>query len=246
MQRNRWVLTVLGLGTAFLLAGMAAPAGARVNEEARENQDKAAVVGDDKPPEPKSVDIVTVDQVELKGKYFPSTKGKNAPCVLMLHAIGETENSTNKEWYTLARTLQKRGYAVLIFDFRGHGESKIVKPGTPNPNPQLAVKGFWDENFNQKFVKGLVAKKPRPTEINFKDFSPEYYTFLCNDIAAAKAFLDDRNDAGECNSGNLILIGAKDGATLGALWLNSECQRHRFVPDGFGQGQLDKDAEANA
>jgi hypothetical protein len=55
---------------------------------------------------------------------------------------------------------------------------------------------------------------------------------LANDIAAAKAFLDEQSD---CNSSNLILIGAKDGATLGSLWLNSEFHRFRFVPATAGQ-----------
>ncbi|HYT94089.1 MAG TPA: hypothetical protein VEL76_35565, partial [Gemmataceae bacterium] len=34
---------------------------------------------------------------------------------------------------------------------------------------------------------------------------------------------------GECDSTNMILIGEKDGATLGALWLNSECYRYRVT-----------------
>jgi hypothetical protein len=224
MQRYLWALPVVGSWAALLVAASAAPAGTQ---------------GDQKPAPPKPVDIVTVDHVELKAKFFPSTLGKAAPCVMLLHAIGETESSNNKEWTSLARTLQKKGYAVLAFDFRGHGDSKTVKPGTYNTKPELAVRGFWDEPYNQKLVKGLAPKKPRPTEINFKDFSDPYYTFLCNDIAAARAFLDERNDAGECNSANLIIIGAKDGATLGALWLNSECQRYRFLPD-MG-GSIDKE-----
>jgi hypothetical protein len=57
---------------------------------------------------------------------------------------------------------------------------------------------------------------------------------LVNDIAAARVFLDRRNDVGECNATALILVGANQGAALGALWLASECCRYevhgRFTP----------------
>jgi hypothetical protein len=97
----------------------------------------------------------------------------------------------------------------------------------------LAIKGFWDEPLNRQLVKGFVPKRP-PSEIKHEQFLPNYYTALANDIAAAKAFLDEQPD---CNSSNLILIGANDGATLGALWLNSEFHRYRYVPAAPGQPQ---------
>src|SRR5262249_12296767 len=63
--------------------------------------------------------------------------------------------------------------------------------------------------------------------IEFKDMKTDYYPVLVNDIAAAKAFLDNRNDAGSCNTASFITLGADTGATLGAIWLNAEW--HRFV-----------------
>ena len=65
--------------------------------------------------------------------------------------------------------------------------------------------------------------------ISFRDFTPAYYPLLANDIAAARLFLDRMNDAGECNSANLLIIGAEDGAALAALWLASEWHRHRIL-----------------
>src|SRR5262249_20380970 len=44
---------------------------------------------------------------------------------------------------------------------------------------------------------------------------------LVNDIAAAKRYLDRRTDANQCNSSNVILIGADDAAALGLLYLAS-------------------------
>jgi hypothetical protein len=101
---------------------------------------------------------------------------------------------------------------------RGHGESRTV-----------SAEDFWANpvNKNPRVIKR--AAKEQDT-IDWKSFSLGYYPYLVNDIAAAKAFLDSRNDAGECNSRNVILIGAKTGATLGALWMKTE--RYRFRVSG--------------
>src|SRR5262245_59647399 len=104
-----------------------------------------------KAPEPKNIDLLTVDKVELKGKFYASTKGREAACVILLHPLGD--NSTGKEWTNFAKKLQEKGYAVVAFDFRGHGDSTTVQPGTVNKNPMLSIKGFWDETLNQQGVK---------------------------------------------------------------------------------------------
>jgi len=58
----------------------------------------------------------------------------------------------------------------------------------------------------------------------FKD-SKAFSGFSVNDIAAAKRYLDKQNDAGLCNSSNLVLVGAEEGAALGLLWLDTEWDR---------------------
>jgi hypothetical protein len=228
----RWAIASL-LISAFSIALFQMPgySYARVQDQKSDSQKAEAR----KESSVKQVDIRTVDRVELKGKYFPSDKGP-APCVMLLHALGES--CSNKEWTNLAKKLQENGYAVLMFDFRGHGDSTTVQPGTPNVNPALSLPGFWSETLNRQGVKGYNPRK-LPIEIKYEQFLPVYYTVLANDIAAAKAFLDEQAD---CNSSNLILIGANDGATLGALWLNSELHRYRFQPPapGLPQGLIDR------
>jgi hypothetical protein len=197
----------LGLLAAALLAVLARPASAQKNAN-----------------EAQPVTIVTADLVELKGHFYPSAKGAGAPAVMLLHALNE--DSKKGGWIALAKALQKEGYAVLRFDFRGCGDSTTVKPGAPAAKPGMPPKrGFWTERDNQTYYKGLVQKLP--TSIDLKQFNPGYYPILINDIAAAKAWLD----TAPCNSNNLTLIGAKDGAVLGAIWLYSEWSRYRVVPD---------------
>ena len=182
---------------------------------------------------PDRVKFETYDGVELHGSFYPSAKGANAITVMLLHNING--KSTQDGWDRLAKALQAEGFAVLSFDFRGHGDStNIAQP-----------KVFWTEMRN-RLVKGFNPQKLKDT-ISTTDYTQNYYPMLVNDITAAKMFLDRRNDAGNCNSRNLILIGAGDGATLGALWLASEMSRYQIVGNvGLGVPKLDSKPEGQS
>jgi pimeloyl-ACP methyl ester carboxylesterase len=182
----------------------------------------------------------TFDGVTLQGRFYASPKGKDEPTVMLLHKIGS--DSAKDGWYSLAQELNEKGYSVLTFDFRGHGNSTTVDPMK-----------FWDPHYrwNAAGYKGgaLDRGKPRDT-INREAFAAAYYPYLVNDIGAAKMFLDDRNDAGECNSRALIVIGAEDGAALGAMWMYSEWNRfaaNRVIMRGPALppivGSIEKDSE---
>jgi hypothetical protein len=158
---------------------------------------------------PEKVRFETFDGVELHGSFYPSHKGNQSPCVLMLH--NSESNRSKANWDSLARTLQE-DYAVLTFDFRGHGDSDTVQP-------QL----FWSQRMNQT----LRGYNPNKTSISVKDFSGNsaYWPMLVNDVAAAKRFLDRQNDAGRCNSSNTILVAAGDACALASLFMASEWKR---------------------
>jgi len=172
-----------------------------------------------KKPEEKTGDFErvrfdTVDQVELHGTFYPSSKGKRSSCVLLLHALGK--DSQQEGWDKLAKELQSKGYAVLNFDFRGHGKSDRVEMP------------FWTDHRTNQTLKNYTPGKLKD-KISYKDFPASYWPRLVDDIAAAKVFLDRRNDAGDCNSASMIIIGAGDGAALGAMWMNSEFSRYRIT-----------------
>jgi pimeloyl-ACP methyl ester carboxylesterase len=175
---------------------------------------------------PKEVDIVTADFVTLKGYFYPGESGK--PTVVLLHALGEDCNKA--EWISLAKKLNGKGYHVLRFDFRGHGQSTAVVPGKSNVNPELAMPGFYDFPEN-RLLKGAAK---RPATIDAKMFTPGYLPVLANDLEAIKAWLD------AAGADALVLIGAKDGATVGALWLNAQWNCFRVVRDMFGQPAPDR------
>ena len=53
---------------------------------------------------------------------------------------------------------------------------------------------------------------------------------LVNDMAAAKFFLEEKlNNSEECNVDEMILVGAEDGASIGALWLAAEWARKKPI-----------------
>jgi pimeloyl-ACP methyl ester carboxylesterase len=168
-------------------------------------------------PQFKTVQIKTVDSVELQGTFFPAVGGnKQDYCVLLLHTVHPRNggSSHDEPWDEFAGSLQQAGFDVLSFDFRGFGSSTGVG------------EEFWD---GHKFPYNQLIRNARnkPSSINFKDFPPQYYANLVNDIAAARAYLDRRNDQRETNSSNIVLIGAGEGATLGLLWMASECRLQR-------------------
>ena len=70
--------------------------------------------------EAEDVRIETKDGLKLGAAYYAAQKSNGrAPAVLLAHAPGSERTSVEP----LARTLSKRGFAVLSLDLRGHGAS---------------------------------------------------------------------------------------------------------------------------
>jgi hypothetical protein len=162
-----------------------------------------------------AIRIVTSDGVTLRGNFLAGNK--KSPCVLLLHDLGELQHE--KHWRKFAEKLHKEGFAVLQFHFRGHGRSTEVDPDL-----------FWSpqNSANRKFIKS-----ERKEEVEFAKFNSGYHQYLINDIAAAKSYLDRKNDAGECNSSNLILLANGKSGALAAAWINAEMNRYRILPPPF-------------
>jgi hypothetical protein len=162
-------------------------------------------------PPPEKVSFTSLDGVALSASYYPGAKGKAGGCVLLLHDpdLGPAAD----DWGRLARQLQKHGHTVLRLDFRGHGDSTPVSLE------------FWNFEDNREHLKGywaaVVQRRPPPTSIDANQ-PAAYRPWLVHDVVAARTYLDRRNDAGDLNSANLVVVGAGGGATLGLLWLASE------------------------
>jgi dienelactone hydrolase len=165
-------------------------------------------------PEFRPLTLATGDGVELAARYTPGRLGGKSPAVIVLDDV--RSGGRPEVGRAVAGELASAGCAVLTFDFRGHGGSTAVTPD------------FWADPTNRRLVRRYHRARPKD-RIAFADFRPGYLPALVNDVAAARAFLDRRNDAGECNTGQLYVVGFGGGATLGALWVAAEWQRFRCV-----------------
>ncbi len=172
----------------------------------------------------------TVDGVTLRGNLYTSDAGSKAPTIIMLHPLTNGKDKkpgdqTMDGWQQLAADLHKAKYTVLTFDFRGHGESTAV-------SQQMFQKADFPHN-----TQGVRTRRDM-TSLAAKDMQPAYLPHLVDDVSAARVFLDGRNDRDRLNSSNLIVLGAGDGATIGALWMASEWKRRRADVSAVGSPLL--------
>jgi len=203
-RRGRTGLGLLTAGIALLFGGLATNAPAQTPKEQKSARD----------PNVQTVPVPTLDHAELSGTYYRGTGGRDTPCVMMIHDRGK--DSSRAEWDALARALQKEGFAVLTLDLRGHGKSTTV------------TKDFWSPQF-ANIKSGFKGPGLAKTTSITSDFKPGYWPWLAQDLAAGRRFLDLKNDAGELNSGSIIVIGAGEGASLGMLWVATEFERQYLV-----------------
>src|ERR1700733_2750774 len=118
-SRGTRFLTVLPGGALAALLACGALA-----QENKKDKDK------DKAETSKKIKFTSYDGVELAGTFYPKLPGgkDRDACVMLLHNFDRIKggNSHQDGWDHLAEELQKEGYAVLSFDFRGFGDSKEV------------------------------------------------------------------------------------------------------------------------
>jgi dipeptidyl aminopeptidase/acylaminoacyl peptidase len=97
------------------------------------------------------VSFTSEDGITLKGWFVkPTHSHKSSPAIIICHGVG-----ANKSDFTeLAVSLSRRGYFVLLFDFRAHGESSGTRTSL----------GYHEQ---KDIVAALGFLKARP-EINTK------------------------------------------------------------------------------
>lgn len=155
-----------------------------------------------KAPPPVDVTLTTKDGVQLQATYYPSSAGKQAVPVVMLHDF----NETRAVFDPLARTLQNppppaspaapqiASRAVLAIDLRGHGGSKSAQTAS----------GSTVELQSNRFQPG------------------DFRAMVDFDMEAVRSFLVEQNDAGKLNLNSLGLVGSGMGANVAMLWAEKD------------------------
>lgn len=121
----------------------------------------------------------TKDSFIIKSKIiYPKVKKPSYPLVIMLHSLGYSSSY----WTTLPKMLNDKGYAVLLVDLRGHGQS------------------LYDSNFRihywTKYTDTQFSKYPKDVleMLNYvlyayKNLSDKDYVIIGADIGANTAIL---------------------------------------------------------
>jgi pimeloyl-ACP methyl ester carboxylesterase len=115
------------------------------------------------------------------GDELEEGKGKKTIPIVLLHGLKQNRN----DYKDLARALQKSGYAVIVPDLRGHGESTRRKGHSRDDTLDVA--------------------KMTPNQFGL---------MVTHDMRAVKDVLWQKNNVGELNIDKLCVVGAGMGASV--------------------------------
>jgi alpha-beta hydrolase superfamily lysophospholipase len=173
---------MLAAAAAFIaIAGVLSPV---LGEEKKPATKSEKTVAD-----PENLELQTSDGLLLAVTYYPGAnrdaieqgKGKRVIPIVLLHGAKQSRNDLKD----LAFGLQAAGYAVIVPDLRGHGESTRLKDASRDNT--------------------LDATKMPPVQFGL---------MVTQDMKAIKDFLWEKNNAGELNIDKLCIVGSEMGASV--------------------------------
>jgi fermentation-respiration switch protein FrsA (DUF1100 family) len=156
------------------------------------------------PPGAEEVEISTADGLRLRGWFLPAVGQTPSPAVLIFN--GNAGDRSHR--LPLAEALRQRGYAVLLFDYRGYA----ANPGSPSEDglradaraaaaalgarsdvdPERVV--YFGESLGAAVAGGLATERPpaalilRSPPSSLADVGRHHYPFL----PIVDALLQDR------------------------------------------------------
>lgn len=119
------------------------------------------------PVELSGADMLTKDGVQLRATYYPSSRGKDATVVMLVHGW----KGSRKDFARLAPFLQQQGYAVLAPDLRGHGDSVqrlLPTPATITADSLGARDVAAMVNMDMETCKKFLLAKNNAGELNIE------------------------------------------------------------------------------
>lgn len=166
------LVALLALGSNPASAQRAAPSGRDVKK--------------DPALEPRPETMTTKDGVAITAFYFPSDKGKDAIPIMIVHEW----KGQAAPYLKLCKALSKAGFAAIVVEYRGHGNSKKYRDlaGT-------------EHDFNIT----TMGRRDADAIVRY-------------DLEEVKQFLKSENNAGRLNLNALCMIGVQEGAILAGYW----------------------------
>ncbi len=198
------LLAMAWLFATLLMLGHPDWAAAQVRDVLEEEANEPAA-----PPEPENVSLKTRDRFLLKATYYGSLEGKQAVPLVLLHDF----KGSRHDYDVLAETLQQEhGFAVVVPDLRGHGDSLRFEAGN-------------------EFGSATRASKLEATRLRRDDCK----RMITCDLEAVRRFLIEENNAGRLNLNKLCVVGAGMGTVLAFNWTMADWSAPRLVTGKQGQ-----------
>jgi hypothetical protein len=231
------------LPAGLVVAGLAivtmSPAMLRAQAKKDPKKDPPAAKPEEKKNPPKdtgkddggdSTAFATSDGLSLRGYWFQGVglEKQRPDAVMMFPAPG---SKVTDAWIDLAKTLSKKNFSVLLFDWRGCGMNG------PDAGARIfeSTEQFWRDPYNKILEdakrsiddKGLDYARLKVASKN----NMTYRDFMPNDLAGARFYLDRMSDNGKCNTNRVWIVSEKDGAALGLAFIAYEFHRNSiFAP----------------
>lgn len=157
-------------------------------------------------PKPTTETLDTSDGAIIACRWYPSPNsedgGKKVVPVIILHGWG----GQRTQYDGLATYLQEKGHAVIVPDLRGHGGSTVLS--RPNLNVDIEMKVADDGDFE---ADGRPVPVPMVMDYMVK-----------KDMEAVKAFLMERNNAGELNIELLCVVAVEEMCIVALNWAHQD------------------------
>ena len=164
----------------------------------------------------------SADGVKLHGRFYKAQANKNDSCVLLVARVQEGPDQGG---------LGRPGEAV--------GQGGVQHPDPPLPGPRQEHRRVRQGVLRQPVPRrrstpggfpGRTRTRPAARS-QLADLKPQYAPMLVNDVMAARAFLERKNDTGEVNVSTMYLIGAGEACPLGLLYIAAEWHREAIQPN---------------
>lgn len=147
---------------------------------------------------PRPETLTTKDGIALAATYWPSGLKQDASVIVLLHGA----NGNQLDWGGLPKKLHDEGYAVIVVDLRGHGQSKgatLAGDAVDTKTAKAKAKGAKSSVDAGSLKAG------------------DYKAMVGLDMEAVKAFIFNEHQQHKLNMNKMGIVGAGLG---GAVALN--------------------------
>ncbi|TWT73895.1 alpha/beta hydrolase [Allorhodopirellula solitaria] len=177
---RHWIMTVAALFTFALPLAPHAVSAQRPAKPKESKQEKDPAL------QPRPELLTTKDGLKITAYYFPSAEGKEGIPVMIVHEW----KGQAAPYLKLCTALRDAGFAAIVVEYRGHGNSKTYRDRTGT-----------ERDFNIS----TMGKRDTDAIVRY-------------DLEVAKQFLKEENNAGRLNLNALCMLGVEEGAILAGYW----------------------------